>query len=89
MPAEIGQLAGLHTLVLSGCTQLGSLPAEIGQLTGLHTLNLSDCHELESLPAEVGQLTDLQKLAIDSSLRNSLSVELLAALTRNEVVLTH
>ena len=53
LPAEIGQLTGLHTLDLSYCEQLVSLPAEIGQLTGLHTLRGCSDRLLASLPRDV------------------------------------
>ena len=54
MPAEIGQLTSLESLILSG-NQLTSVPAEIGQLTSLKGLWLSG-NQLTSVPAAIRDL---------------------------------
>jgi leucine-rich repeat protein SHOC2 len=54
VPTEIGQLASLEWLFLSG-NQLTSLPAEIGQLTSLRVLYLS-ANQLTSVPAAIREL---------------------------------
>jgi Leucine-rich repeat (LRR) protein len=51
LPAEIGQLANLTTLYLSG-NQLSELPAEITQLSNLTTLHLEK-NPLKSPPPEI------------------------------------
>src|SRR5579872_4520091 len=57
LPPEIGLLAKLRTLDLSG-NLLAKLPPEIGQLINLQQLNLSG-NQLTELPSEIGLLTNL------------------------------
>jgi len=85
LPAEIGLLTSLQTLVITGCS-LTSLPAEIGQLTALRELYVSD-NQLTSLPAEIGQLTALGWLNVRFNQLTSLPVEIgqLTALRRIDI----
>jgi len=62
LPAQLTQLAGLHTLRLDD-NLLTGLPAEIGQLSSLQTLRL-DNNRLSHLPPEIGQLPGLQTLSL-------------------------
>jgi len=62
LPSEIGQLAHLRQLDLSG-NRLTALPPEIGQLTRLIVLDLA-ANRLEALPPEIGHLSDLVVLNI-------------------------
>ncbi|MGV0028856.1 leucine-rich repeat domain-containing protein [Phormidesmis priestleyi] len=74
LPAEIGQLIHLQSLVLWG-NELSSLPAEIGQLTHLRFLYLSR-NQLRHLPAEIGQLTHLQFFDLWENQLSSLPAEI-------------
>ena len=78
LPAEIGQLTTLETLILGKRkkwwrdfvgNRLTTLPAAIGQLTTLKTL-LVEGNQLTHLPAEIGQLQQLRILMLR---KNSLS----------------
>ena len=53
MPGELGSLAALETLDLSGNRLSGSIPGELGQLTGLYTLDLSGNRLTGSIPPEL------------------------------------
>ena len=65
LPAEIGQLTSLQTLILR-YTQLHSLPESIAQLTNLRSLDLS-INQLSSLPESIGQLTSLRSIDLRSN----------------------
>jgi len=65
LPREIGQLANLIELNLSG-NNLVYLRREIGQLTNLTQLNLSG-NKLATLPQEIGQLTNLIQLNLSNN----------------------
>lgn len=74
LPAEIGKLSNLHSLVLEA-NQVSVLPPEIGLLTNLQTLNLYK-NQLSTLPPEIGQLTNLEYLDLESNKISSLPLEI-------------
>ena len=74
LPAEIGQLAALTSLILYG-NKLTSLPAEIGQLKALVFIDLSN-NELTSLPAELGRLEALKELRLYGNKLTSVPAEI-------------
>ena len=63
LPAEIGQLGSLETLLLES-NQLVSLPAEIGQLGSLQLLRL-ESNQLSSLPESLLHLSSLKQFVTD------------------------
>lgn len=67
MPAEIGDLADLHTLILQGNTLSGPIPAEIADLTQLEFLALSGNPLGGQLPVELWTLAKLQLLVIENA----------------------
>jgi Leucine-rich repeat (LRR) protein len=79
VPAEIGQLSNLKTLVLNS-NYFGRLPSEIGQLTNLEELTISS-NRLTTLPAEIGNLTNLQILKLSSNAFKSIPLEAIFKLT--------
>ncbi len=67
LPAEIGALIQLDTLVIAGtgCALFGELPIQLWDLTSLRRLFISNCSELNvELPPEIGNLTELRYLKI-------------------------
>jgi len=92
LPEEIGQLANLTTLDLSGSEQINSLPKEIGSLKKLTSLNLNGTPLLESLPKEIMELKQLTTLRLtqnhsgseaDSLLKNIWGLKNLTTLDLN------
>ena len=74
VPAEIGQLTSLKTLILNE-NQLTSVPADIWQLTSLEKLHLG-MNKLTSVPAEIGQLTSLKELDLNENQLTSVPAEI-------------
>jgi Leucine-rich repeat (LRR) protein len=62
IPAELGNLKGLRSLIIAG-KKISGLPAEIGNLENLESLVLEDM-KIKSLPAEVGMLKNLKSLSL-------------------------
>ena len=61
LPPEIGLLAGLRVLNLSGTPELdGELPATIGNLSNLTELNISNSGISGEIPAELGNLSSVK-----------------------------
>ena len=71
LPDEIGSLAHLAHLDLSGCTRLPRLcsDASFGKLGGLRTLDLSDCENLSALPSTIPSLAELRCLLVSQGWR--------------------
>lgn len=60
LPANLGNLANLRHLDLSGCTNLNELPNSFSQLLRLQFLSLQDCMYL-SIPEDIlGQISTLE-----------------------------
>lgn len=70
---EIGNLAGLDTLVLFNNNLTGEIPANFGELFNLRLLSLRQNSIEGSIPQELGQLRELRELILDE---NDLSGEL-------------
>lgn len=68
LPAAIGDLTALETLILQGNALSGSIPIEIGTMTALTTLNFDNNSLDGSLPTEIGNLTSLTTLSIHNNL---------------------
>ena len=62
IPAEIGSLENLITLLLSGNELSGSIPVEIGNLKNLTSLRLNHNQLTGEIPAAIGELTNLNYL---------------------------
>jgi small GTP-binding protein len=85
LPAEIGKLKNLTTLILSklknlttldlSYNKLETLPSEIVELKNLTTLYLSG-NQLTSLPAEIGKLKNLTALYLSNNQLTSLPAEI-------------
>ena len=56
VPAELGRLASLQSLDLSGNQLTGELPVELGRLDSLHSLDLSGNQLTGDIPAELGDI---------------------------------
>ncbi|XP_021274615.1 putative disease resistance protein RGA1 [Herrania umbratica] len=63
---EIGCLASLQVLSISGCQNLRFLFEDMKQLTALRTLSITDCNRLLRLPCSVNDLTALENLIISN-----------------------
>jgi hypothetical protein len=64
IPAEIGNLTNLTSLILGANQLTGSIPAEIGNLTNLIDMSLSNNQLTGAIPAEIGNLTNLTGLGL-------------------------
>ena len=64
IPRELGGLASLQSLVLSGEQLTGHIPTELGSLASLRTLSLSWNDLTGPIPPELGNLTNLRRLAL-------------------------
>ena len=73
LPAELGDLAHLAYLYLSGNSLTGEIPAELGNLANLAVLWLDDNSLTGEIPEELGNLANLAGLLLH---RNSLSGEI-------------
>ena len=65
VPPELGRLANLQELQLSG-NQLTRVPPELSQLANLGFLNLSD-NQLTRVPSDLGRLANLKYLWLDNN----------------------
>ena len=62
VPAALGQLAGLRSLVLDGNQLTGAIPPELGKLRDLETLGLVDNALTGPIPPELASLSSLKEL---------------------------
>ena len=77
IPAELGNVDWLETLLLHGNSLTGSIPAELGNLSWLQTLSLHSNSLTGSIPAELGNLSNLTSLDLsNNSLTGSIPAEL-------------
>ena len=67
IPAELGDLTNLQTLVLDNNELTGPIPAELGDRTNLVELWLSHNALTGAIPAELGDLTNLVSLNFSSN----------------------
>ncbi len=67
IPAEIGQLTELRTLVLAGGVLNGMIPKEIGNLVNLETLALDGKGLTGGIPESIGNLEKLRRLTITNT----------------------
>ncbi len=72
IPAALGNLTNLESLVLVGNSLTGAIPPQLGNLTSLEVLNLSFNQLSGSIPAALGNLTNLKQLWL---FKNQLSGE--------------
>ena len=72
LPAEIGSLAQLRSLLLGKSTFIVALPAEISNLGALETLELKDLEGLTALPTTLGNLDALETLILEEAAITSL-----------------
>ena len=70
IPAEIGELSGLKTLMLDGQQLTGEIPPELGDLVGLERLSLLGNQLTGNIPSELGKLVKLERLVLS---RNQLT----------------
>ena len=78
VPAALGQLAGLRSLVLDGNLLTGAIPPELGKLHDLETLGLADNALTGPIPPELASLSNLKELWLSGNhiTSNSLPPEL-------------
>ncbi len=74
LPAEIGQLSNLQSLLLWG-NRIAVVPPEIGQLSNLQYLSLFE-NFLTTVPAELWQLSNLQSLALGGNQLTAVPAEI-------------
>ena len=67
LPAQLGDLRNLETLILYDNALTGTIPPELGQLSMLQTLDLASNQLTGPLPPELGQLNNLQKLQLENN----------------------
>ena len=67
IPAELGNLSGLESLVLVGGQLTGSIPPELGNLSRLEVLGLAGNQLTGSIPPELGDLFQLETLALNGN----------------------
>ena len=67
IPAELGDLSGLRTLLLHSNSLTGSIPAELGNLSNLTSLELSNNALTGSIPAGLGDLSSLTLLSLNNN----------------------
>ena len=89
IPAELGNLTNLKSLVLVGNQLSGEIPTELGNLTNLENLNLSFNQLSGALPASLGNLSSLKQLwIVNNQLSGALPTEL-GNLTNLEVLILY
>uniref|UniRef100_A0A0E0DT82 non-specific serine/threonine protein kinase n=1 Tax=Oryza meridionalis TaxID=40149 RepID=A0A0E0DT82_9ORYZ len=75
LPAEIGNLGQLTTLILAGCSFTGAIPKEIGNLSKLWFLALNSNKFTGGIPPSIGLLTNLFYLDLaDNQLTGSIPI---------------
>ena len=67
IPAELGNLTGLSSLLLSDNQLTGEIPAELGNLTNLWSLLLDGNQLTGKIPSELGNLTELRDLYLQNN----------------------
>ncbi len=67
IPAELGNLTGLSSLLLSDNQLTGEIPAELGNLTNLWSLLLDGNQLTGEIPSELGNLTELRDLYLQNN----------------------
>ena len=67
IPPELGELANLTHLELSGIRAAGPIPPQLGKLARLRVLNLSDNELSGPIPPELGNLEELAHLQLDNN----------------------
>ena len=83
VPAALGHLAGLRSLVLNGNVLAGAIPPELGKLTDLEMLDLSANDLSGPIPPELAKLSSLRELWLSGNrLTGSLPPELRSAAGR-------
>ncbi|WP_177236632.1 FG-GAP-like repeat-containing protein [Spirosoma endophyticum] len=78
LPASLGTLTNLQTLILSDNQLSGSIPASLGMLTNLLHLDLSNNLFTDSIPSSFGSLKSIQSIQLNN---NKLSGSIPASLT--------
>ncbi|CAI5476573.1 unnamed protein product [Closterium sp. Yama58-4] len=68
LPADIGRLSNLHTLLLTESLQQRHLPCSLTEISSLTSLSLHQCG-VEELPEGVGELSNLRDLHVSSCSR--------------------
>ena len=77
VPAALGRLAGLRSLVLDGNVLAGAIPPELGKLTDLEMLGLAANALTGPIPPELARLSSLRELWLSGNrLTGSLPPEL-------------
>ena len=77
VPAALGHLAGLRSLVLDGNVLAGAIPPELGKLTDLERLGLATNALTGPIPPELARLSSLRELWLSGNrLTGSLPPEL-------------
>ena len=67
IPAELGNLANLRSLHISGTDLTGTIPAELGNLANLTILGLDNNDLTGAIPAELGNLANLDQLWLNGN----------------------
>ena len=67
LPAVLGRLSQLHTLVLGDNSLDGPIPPELGQLSRLEVLDLSNNRLTGPIPAALGNLVNLRTLDLEAN----------------------
>ena len=77
LPPHLGDIANLHTLVLSENQLTGTIPPDLGKLSKLENLLLRDNRLRGAIPAELAELAELRVLAMQGNrLTGSLPLQL-------------
>ena len=64
IPATIGQLTNLDSLMLRDLPLVTQFPAQLGKLKQLKKLTIQDCKNIQKLPETLGQLQALEVLVL-------------------------